>query len=69
MTMKAQESPKHKRRSRSGKKSPTQRPAIRKSSTEKRERQQTLDKLRQMVGGDESCSQLEIMQVGFWGFC
>jgi hypothetical protein len=28
-----------------------------------------LDKLRQMVGGDESCSQLEIMQVGFWGFC
>lgn len=36
---------------------------VRKSSKEKRERAKTLEKLRDMVGSDENCSQLEIMQV------
>lgn len=49
-----------KRASRSSKKSQS---GVRKSSTEKRERQQTLEKLRQMVGSDENSSQLEIVQV------
>uniref|UniRef100_A0A914D4P2 BHLH domain-containing protein n=1 Tax=Acrobeloides nanus TaxID=290746 RepID=A0A914D4P2_9BILA len=35
---------------------------VRKSSKEKRERAKTLEKLRDMVGSDENCSQLEIMQ-------
>ncbi|KAI6175564.1 hypothetical protein M3Y97_00703200 [Aphelenchoides bicaudatus] len=56
-----QTSPKQKHRSRAGKKSSTQKTTIRKSSTEKRERQQALDTLAKMLGS-ESCSQLEIMQ-------
>lgn len=36
---------------------------VRKSSKEKRERAKTLEKLRDMVGSDENCTQLEVMQV------
>ncbi|KAI6222450.1 Myc-type, basic helix-loop-helix (bHLH) domain-containing protein [Aphelenchoides fujianensis] len=35
---------------------------VRKSSKEQRERAKTLEKLRRMVGSDENCSQLEVMQ-------
>jgi hypothetical protein len=56
--------PTQQRRSRSStKKSPTK--GVRKSSAEKRERQQILEKLRRMVGVDENSSQLEIVQVCF----
>lgn len=65
MTMKTSPVSKQKHRSRrSSSKNHSPKPAIRKSSAERRERQQTLNKLREMVGGDENSSQLEIMQVG-----
>jgi hypothetical protein len=45
------------------KRSPGSNGRVRKSSAEKRERKQTLEKLRLMVGGDENANQLELVHV------